>query len=314
MLAADRRAAGPGPALRQRTVRHGPIPLPPAVPGGETPVTALVPNLPAPCTDCYVTGTRIDMVYEDGRPANLDTGVMMHHLVLFQQGRPDITCGPDTPLGQLGQRFFAAGNERTSGDLPAGFGYHLGRRPMNAIFEIMNHSQELKTVFITATVSYVPDSAPGMKPVTPVWLDENNCGNSEYRVPAGRSNKVARWTSTITGRVLAAAGHVHDGGIKTVLTNESTRQHICTSSAGYDTKPAYRGSVESMSTCIWDRLGTVRAGEVLALDTHYDVPAPRSGVMGIMIAFVHETADLAGGTPPPATAPAPEQKPPPSSG
>lgn len=231
---------------------------------------------------------------------------MLHHLVLFQSGLRDITCGPETVLGGLGQRFFAAGNERTTGALPPGFGYHLGPNPVNAIFDIMNHSDTVKTVYVTTSVTWVPDSTPGISPVTPVWVDENDCGTSEYSAPAGRSNRVWRWTSTITGRVLAAAGHVHDGGIKTVLANESTGHHLCTSYAGYGTNPAYRGSLESMTTCIWDRLGTVRAGEVLALDTYYDLPEARDDVMGIMLAYVYETHDLAGGSPPPASPPPPE--------
>ncbi len=232
---------------------------------------------------------------------------MLHHLVVFNSGRPDATCAPHTPVGSMGERFFAAGNERTSGTLPAGFGYHLGPDPVRGLLEIMNHAPEAKTVYLRATVSHVPDSEPGMRAVTPVWMDENNCGTSQYSAPAGESNQVARWTSTVTGRVIAAGGHVHDGGLRTVLANETTGEHLCTSYAGYGTDPAYAGSVESMSTCIWDRLGTVRRGEVLAIDTHYNLAEARSDVMGIMLAYVYETDDLAGGTPAPA-----EQTPPPS--
>lgn len=292
-------AMGPRPVEHRASVRYGPIPLLPAVLGVPGRSASIVPVLPMPCSGCYVTGTSVDLVYDDGRSANLDTGVMLHHLVVAQSGLPDTTCAANTPIGLLGQRFFAAGNERTAGALPPGFGYHLGQGPLVAAFDIMNHDDALKTVYLTATVSYLPDSTPGIKPVTPVWLDVNNCSTSEYQVPAGPSNRVWRWTSTITGRVLAAGGHVHDGGIKMVLSNESTNQHICTSRAGYATKPQYRGSIESMTTCIWDRLGTVRAGQVLAIDTYYDTRVPQSDVMGIMIAYVYETDDLAGGTEPP---------------
>src|SRR5581483_1948192 len=91
----------------------------------------------------------------------------------------------------------------------------------------------------------------------------------------------------------------HDGGIKIDLANETTGQHLCTSYAGYGDKPAYMGNIDSMTTCSWDRLGTVRKGEVLSIDTFYDPPAPQSDVMGIVLAYVYETDDLAGGTPPP---------------
>jgi hypothetical protein len=167
-------------------------------------------------------------------------------------------------------------------------------------------------VFVKTKVTWVPDSTPGMKPVRPVWLDEDNCGDSSYPVPAGPSNKVWRWTSTLTGRVILAGGHVHNGGIKVVFGNETTGQHLCTSYAGYGTNPAFQGSVESMSTCIWDRLGTVRAGEVLSIDTYYDPPEAQPDVMGIVLAYVYETDDLAGGTAPPpgVQAPAPAWPPP----
>jgi hypothetical protein len=266
---------------------------------GGAPLIGNLPIIPMPCQNCYVTGTDIDLVYENGQSANLDTGVMLHHLVLAQAGRPDPTCGSSNPLGQLGHRFFAAGNERTSGHLPPGFGYHIGQGPLVAVFDIMNHSTELKVVYLKADVHHLPDSTPGIKPVTPIWLDMANCSLSTYAVPAGPTNSVWRWTSNLTGRVVAAGGHVHDGGVKTVLSNETTGENICTSVAGYGTKPQYVGTIESMSTCIHDRIGTVRAGDVLALDTHYNSPGPLTDAMGIMIAYVYETGDLEGGTPPP---------------
>lgn len=292
------------------TLSYGPIPVSPATAQGPGYGGGFLPATPMPCTHCYVTGVEIDLVYADGRTANLDTGVMLHHMVVFNSGRPDATCGPDTGVGSLGERFFAAGNERTGGTMPAGFGYHLGHDPVRSLVEIMNHAAEPKTVFLETTVTHVPDSEPGMHPVRPVWIDQNNCASSQYSAPAGPSHQVARWTSTLTGRVIAAGGHVHDGGLRTALSNETSGQHLCTSHAGYGTDPSYAGSVESMTTCIWDRLGTVRAGEVLALDTYYDLNEPRDDVMGIMLAYVYETDDLAGGTP----APTPVTDNPPSSG
>ena len=76
------------------------------------------------------------------------------------------------------------------------------------------------------------------------------------------------------------------------------------------TKPAYAGNIDSMTTCSWDRLGTVRKGEVLSIDAFYDPPEPQSDVMGIVLAYVYETDDLTGGTPAPAEGPAPAWPPP----
>jgi len=284
------------------TVKDGPLPVLPAILGqpfdliGGAPLLAGVPLITSPCSNCYVTSVKVDMVFADGRQANMDSGLMLHHLVLIQPGLHDTTCAAATPIGLLGQRFFAAGNERTPGVLPPGFGYHLGSGPLAAVFDIMNTGSSLQLVFLTATVSWLPDTTPGIKPVTPVWLDENNCALSTYSIPAGPTDKMWTWNSTITGRVVTAGGHVHDDGIKTVLTNQTTGQPICTSRAGYGTKPAYMGNIESMTVCSHDSLGIVHAGDTLALDTFYNSPVPRSDVMGIMIAYVYETGDLAGGT------------------
>jgi hypothetical protein len=95
------------------------------------------------------------------------------------------------------------------------------------------------------------------------------------------------------------AGHVHTGGLRTVLTNQTTGQRICTSWAGYGQRPAYMGTIESMSPCAWDALGTVKAGDTLDLETVYDAAEPVPDAMGIMVMSVFETADLAEGTPAP---------------
>jgi len=305
-------SGGGAPPGRTADLRYGPLLVPAGA--GEQPgvFSAVVPAMPMPCTNCYLTGTDVDLVFEDGSSANLDNGLMLHHIVTFNTGRPDATCGPETAIGSLGERFWAAGNERTGGRFPPGFGYHYGTERVAGVVEIMNHSTQPRVVYVATTVSYVPDTTADMKPVRPVWLDEDNCRDSTYPVTAGPSNKVWRWTSTVTGRVILAGGHVHNGGIKVVFGNETTGQHLCTSYAGYGTNPAFQGSVESMSTCIWDRLGTVRAGEVLSIDTYYDPPEAQPDVMGIVLAYVYETDDLTGGTPPPSgvQAPAPAWPPP----
>lgn len=297
------------------SVRYGPFVLPPASLGGTVHHNIVLANVPKPCSDCYITGFSPDLVYQDGSPANHDTGPMLHHAVWTRPQMPDATCTRNGWVGLAGQRFFAAGNERTGGFLPAGFGYHVGQDPWTLVAEIMNHSEAPKVVFATLDVTYRPGSDRSLKPVTPMWLDVDNCNDSEYTVPAGPSHVKWDWTSSLTGRIVAAAGHVHNGGIKTVLTNETTSQQICTSVAGYGTKPAYMGNIESMSGCSRDALGTVRAGEVLALHSYYNSPETRNDVMGIMIAYIYETTDLQGeSTSSPSQPPAPTEAPPPAPG
>lgn len=282
------------------TVRYGPLLLAPA---GLEPAHAefLLTQAPKPCVNCFLTSLRPDLVYADGSPANLDTGVMLHHANWIQAGASDVVCPGDSVWGRMGQRFFGAGNERTEGAFPAGFGYFVGEGAWTVPLALMNHSPEPRSVYLTLSVSYVPAAGADLKPTTPIWINVGDCGNSEYDVPAGPSHAERLWTSTVTGRFIGAGGHVHDGGVKTVLTNETTGREICTSLAGYGTKPAYRGSIESMSMCRGDTIGTVRAGEVLAVRAYYDAPAPISEAMGIMLGYLYETTDLTGGGPPPSS-------------
>ena len=307
-----------GPQGTWAEMRYGPFALPPAGAGGDADFANIaLPSLPKPCSNCFVQELVPDLVYADGTSANLDTGLMLHHAVLFEAGRQDPTCGPDQPFpGKLGLRFFASGNERTGGSFPPGFGYYVDRGNWSGIFQVMNHSAEPKTVFFQVRMRWSDAAAGGVRPLTPVWLDMNNCRTSEYAVPAGPSSSHWTWTSNLTGRIVSTAGHVHDGGVRTTLSNQTSGQHICTSWAGRGRKAAYQGSIESMSGCTWDRVGTVQKGEVLDLESVYDSAKPVPKAMGIMMAFVYETADLAAGTPAPPEVrgqiPPPESTPPPS--
>jgi hypothetical protein len=250
-----------------------------------------------------------DPLPDDAGNANLNTGTMLHHAVWTRPNIRDTTCDRNSAIGSQGMRFFAAGNERTVGELPAGFGYHVGTDPWNLIVEVMNHSEQPRTVYVSLEVGYVQAPAD-LRDTTPVWLDVDNCGNSEYAIPAGRSEQTWTWRSTVTGRVVSAGGHVHDGGVKTELGNHTTGEEMCTSVAGYGADPAFAGTIGSMSTCVWDRLGVVRTGEDLGIRATYDSSVSQDDAMGIVLAYVYETDDLDGGTPYTARPP-PEQEPPP---
>lgn len=279
----------------ETTVRMGPIVAQPhsGDGGGEhshgTHTTVAGPWLP-PCANCYVTSVKPDLTYADGSSANYDTGVMLHHAVLFDRSKQDVTCGDSDSFYELtGRRIFASGNERTGGKLPDGYGVKLDAVPMTwGVVELMNMKPEPQAVFVEATVTHVPADTKGMEEVTPIWLDAANCtGDSQHSVPAGESTTTWRWQSTISGTIMAAGGHLHDGGRSLALSNVSTGQHMCTSEAGYGTDPSYMGHIESMTLCS-GRLGTVRRGEVLQLDSVYQMDHAADDVMTIMIAYVDE--------------------------
>jgi hypothetical protein len=64
-----------------------------------------------PCTECLITGYAIDLRFQDGKVANANTGVWLHHIGLQNLNRADAACEewPD--------RFSVNGNERSPIDL-----------------------------------------------------------------------------------------------------------------------------------------------------------------------------------------------------
>jgi hypothetical protein len=235
-----------------------------------------------PCSSCYVVGMVPNLVYPNGKIANYNTGAMLHHFVLFNSSEHDVTC-PTWP-----QRFFASGNERTPMVLPAGYGYPVvAGANWNMLVELMNMSMKTQHLQVQITFYTMPTSAH-LHAVTPMWLDENECGNSEYSIPAGHSDKVWNYKvpATIAGDIVATSGHVHDYGTHISVTDTTSGKLICSSRAGYGEIAAYDKNIDHMSGCTGDPLAVIHAGDTLRLDSYYNSPIAEKGVMGIMIAYV----------------------------
>jgi hypothetical protein len=249
-------------------------------------------NVSKPCGNCWITGMVPDLEYSDGTNANVDSGVMLHHFVLFNQDRTDATCG-GTALGQAGERFFASGNERTPMRLPPGYGYHVAAADrFNFLADLMNMDEVQKTVYITVTYTYATTPKTAARPV---WLDINNCGNSLFSIPAGWSTTHWDWKVTVPGDVVAMAGHIHTEGhgVRIVARVVQTHETICTSTATYGGTPEYYDMMDmpyisSMSRCRADPLVTLTKGQTVRINAVYHSPEARDDVMGIMIAYIHE--------------------------
>lgn len=284
------------PPEHTTTVRYGPLLLPPYLGGadehgghGGQMVTYAAPTYDLPCRDCYLTGVQPDLVYADGSQANHHSGAMLHHVMVFDPSQSDTTCGREGVGLVTGQRVFAAGNERTGAEFPPGYGYYLGAKPLGAMAELMNMSAQPQQVYVTMKVSWVDADDAQLKEVTPVWLDIDNCGDSQYTVPAGPSHTTWTWQSTLTGDIVAVGGHVHDQGVSITLSNTTRNEVICESVAGYRGGSHHQGHVESMSTCIGDPVASVREGDNLMIDSYYHTSEADDTVMGIMIAYLHPT-------------------------
>jgi hypothetical protein len=209
------------------TIRYGPYNMPPNSGFHNTPINF---SARAPCTNCYITDIIADLVYDGdprgatdptyatGATANLNHEALMHHFVLINPSRVDAVCSIGLQ-GQLGERFFAAGNERTHMHLPAPFGYQNTASNFRLIPHVLNKSSTTyQQVSIQVTYRYRTDSAA--IGANPLWFDIDGCTDSEYTVPVGYSDSHDQrpnsdagtygWISTVSGRMIAMAGHLHD--------------------------------------------------------------------------------------------------------
>ena len=180
--------------------------------GGSSFHNVLRHDVPSPCTNCYITDIVPRLVYvndanhPDGTVANLDTDAMLHHFVVINRQRPDPVC-PGGLEGQIGERFFAAGNERSQMHLPSPFGYQNSRTTWSLISHVINKGSVQKSLNIELIFQYRTSGALETKPL---WFDIDGCIDSEYTTPVGYHDATVDWTSNVNGRLIGLGGHQHD--------------------------------------------------------------------------------------------------------
>ena len=94
-------------------------------------------------------------------------------------------------------------------------------------YMLMNHRNVTESVYVQYTVRYV--SGEALTAVKPVWLDVRNCESDPiFNVPGDRPlfstyTKRADFTLPEAGLLVAGGAHLHGGGLKATLTDESCR-------------------------------------------------------------------------------------------
>jgi hypothetical protein len=96
-----------------------------------------------------------------------------------------------------------------------------------------------------------------VKGVKPVWLDIDQCVDSDYLNPVGILRHSLGVERQLAGKVIAAVGHMHGHWAAVEATNESRAGgSICRSDAKLHPTDVHR--ILSMSTCTGDPLAVVR--------------------------------------------------------
>jgi hypothetical protein len=270
-------------------------------------------GVPKPCDECTIIAQVAGLEYPNGKNANIDTGLWLHHMVHFTTGpgRWDPTCvgkSSSMPHAAIGssptksERYFSSGNERTL--LPLDIfgkatdaGYHLRSSDKFAfIVDLMNMNMEDVVVYMTMSYDYVDGPLPaGWRDIKTVWFDANQCGSSEVNPPQQNGKFVidsGRWVPNFDGEIIGVAGHLHDGGTA-VKVNYGPGKTLCESSSKYGESsefisPAkYSGAhshggasshISSMSTCIKSirsglPISKLDASQVWTIDGYYNYDA-----------------------------------------
>jgi hypothetical protein len=255
--------------------------------------------VPSPAVDGYVTAMSADVVDEAGASVPI-TSVMLHHVVFVKLGTPDATCSSfvnydGRPLSFPVERFYGEGEERATLDLPAGYGYpNRGSDRWSLVYMLMNHKPTARTVFVQYTVRY--STGEPLTPVKPYWLDVRNCrADPIFDVPGtgplfSTVSRSTDFTMPEGGHIVAAGGHLHGGGLRLELSDQSCGTRLFTSEPTWGlplVKPVIHEPGPKHMTTLSSAEGIpVAAGDRLRLTAVYENSLPHTRVMGIMMFYL----------------------------
>ena len=299
------------PDVTRYEYRYGPVI---AAPGHNLILVGPV-TIERPAGDGYVTRVRPDLVDASGKAPPIEQ-VHMHHAVMLNLSQKDTTY-PSLP-----QRFYGFAEEKTIGQLPAPYGYPVRSTDVWGInYMLHNETADPKAVWIQYVVDWVPARAPTgrrMKPARPLWIDVQN--GKAYPVfdalrgegrggrltypdgvapdPYGRGPKLNEWRVDRPGTLVAAAGHLHPGGLHvdlSVLRGRSRARLFRSNAKYFDPNGPVSWDLAMTKTPLPWRVG-LRRGDVLRVSTTYDTSrASWYESMGLVLAYM---ADGRGGPDP----------------
>jgi len=187
----------------------------------STKMMSTIKLVEGPCMGtCYVTAMEATIRYPDGKEANIDSGAWLHHIALFGSGAGQGSlwaAGNERPTLRLN------GAEKFGLDFPAAF---------MLMIDLMTEDVKAKNLTLEINYETVPKTG-GYKGVNMYWLTigEPAAKKGQYKFNTLPS------VSTVTGSLLYAIGHMHDGGTDMRLFVGG--QLVCKSIMHYNARPGY---------------------------------------------------------------------------
>lgn len=294
----------PAPGVQRLTYRYGPLLAAP----GQNLILAGPVTIERPAGDGFVTRIEPNLVGADGKVPPVEV-LHMHHAVLLNLSRRDLSS-PSLP----GERFYAFAEEKTVARSPAGYGYPVRAGDVWGInYMLHNAVPDPQTVWITYTIDWVPAASQlGRRTIAarPLWLDVQNGkaypvfdvhrweGGLDRRLtypdevqpsPYGAGPALNEWTVDRDSVLIAAAGHVHPGGLWTDLEAErgGRRAELFRSEARYWHGDGPVSWDMAMTLSPEDWRVAVRRGDKLRVSATYDTArASWYESMGVMLVYL----------------------------
>lgn len=256
----------------------------------------------------YVTSMRARLVDSKGRPI-LVNEAMLHHVFFTNLARTRV---PGNCSGTPPEVFYGTGEENEVMRFPAGYGYRLKRGDrwkMGAM--IMAHRWRPSNIYLE--YSGTVDTSRRLTGVRPFWVRANGCDGSGYHVrggglPGSVDDRVNHWTVPMTGRIVAAGGHLHAGALAMQL-----RDPACGDRVLFDNTPFYAPPSDLLYTAVpklheagpiqtsWFTSGQgipVTKGQALDLHGIYEGQYARQLVMAIAHIYIAPGRAEPAGCPP----------------
>lgn len=266
---------------------------------GLPPAGPKLPTVPG-----YITRFDPELVYADGSGVPPVDVLHLHHAVWIVNGNPQ----------------FATGEEKTIVQAPEGFGWRTQPGHTWLLNDMLHDLVAAPAeVYIVWRIDFVPDSAPGAADIRPVrteWMDvvgglypvfdslRGMGENGRYTFPDDAtgddrdlSGPTQTWTVQQPSTLVGTAGHLHPGGLNTILrvTRGSQTRTLFTSRAHYF-EPAGPVSWDvAMGATTPEWRVAVQPGDRVSVHTTYDVRrADWYEGMGIMPVMVYEGTGVGG--------------------
>jgi hypothetical protein len=264
------------------------------------------------CNDdgpCTVYAGKLGVMFEDGTPATPASGIYIHHVLTTDVSKktdPFLSaCNAPTRAGfsvsslKPGSTGFVGVGE-DSGDHPILYttsdgsldaGYHVKKgENFEANVVLVNYNKEPKNVLITYDLEWSPGlvgaNTKGM------LIAVNQCLGTRIKTSntGPTMTKSGEFTFLEGGKLFAARGHLHDGGVQMDLYINGKPSCVSKATYGEGIGGSEIKTINSMSMCT-DAI-SIKKGDTLSMGVEYDLkkyPLRKSAsgkeASGVMVSF-----------------------------